>query len=204
MFLATLFTVLLGQTDVLLMSALRGSLDAGLYSAAARTGALVGLALVAGNAVVAPMIASCHSQGDVVGLRRVVRTGTRMALAGSLTLAAALVVFGREVLAFFGPEYAGSYAALLVLCAGQVISAGIGPVGYLLSLTGHERTAARVYGVCAVVNVAASAILIPRWGLTGAAVATAGSMVMWNVWLRVLVRERLNLGGFLFAREGAA
>ncbi len=197
MLLATIFTLLLGQSDILMLGAMRGSVEAGLYSASARSAALVGLALVAGNAIVAPMIAGHYARGDMTALMQAVRAGTRLALCGSLVLALFLTAFGRQVLAWFGTEYVGGYGALVVLCAGQVVSAGAGPVGYLLSLTGHERTTARVYGICAIINIVASAMLIRRWGSYGAALATAGSMILWNFWLRCLVRSRLGVGAFL-------
>jgi O-antigen/teichoic acid export membrane protein len=202
LFLVATFILLLSQTDIIMLGLLRGSTDAGMYSAASRTAMLVGLALVAGNATVAPMIAGFFAARNTRGLAETVTTGTRISFLGAV--AGVLAATGREVLAWFGPEYVEGYRPLLILAAGQVVSAGAGPVGYLMSLTGHERTAAWVYGVCALVNVAGDAILIPRWGAAGAASATAATMVVWNVWLHFLVHRRVAIRGFLTWRPEPA
>jgi O-antigen/teichoic acid export membrane protein len=197
MLLATMFTLLLGQADILMVGTILGAREAGLYSAAARSAALVGLALVAGNAIVAPLIARHYARREMTEVMHAVRSGTRIALCGSVTLSLFLALFGKQVLGWFGPDYVHGYGALMILCLGQVVSAGAGPVGYLLSLTGHERTTARVYGTCAAISIAASALLVPRWGLYGAAIVTSSSMVAWNLWLRTLAKSRLGMDGFL-------
>jgi O-antigen/teichoic acid export membrane protein len=66
-------------------------------------------------------------------------------------------------------------------------------VGYLLNMTGHHRVSARVYGVAALVNVAANVAGIWLFGLPGAALATMLSVVLWNVWLHRLVSRILDL-----------
>ena len=83
--------------------------------------------------------------------------------------------------------------ALYILVIGQVLNAAAGPVGYLLILTGHERVCASVYGWSAVLNVGLNLMLIPPLGSTGAALATASTMALWNVWLSVLVLRRLGI-----------
>jgi O-antigen/teichoic acid export membrane protein len=188
------FVIVLGQIDVIMLGLLRDPVEVGNYSAASRTAGLVGLALMAANAVVAPMISEFHQTASREDLSRVVTTGTRLALAGSLATALVLAVAGEEVLSLFGAGYEGGYIVVMVLAAAHVVSAGAGPVGYLMSLTGHEKAAARVYGLCTLGNVVLNVLLIPAWGPLGAAIAAAMTMVTWNVWLRLLVNRRLGMG----------
>jgi O-antigen/teichoic acid export membrane protein len=187
------FVILLGQIDVIVLGLLRDPAEVGEYSAASRTAGLVGLSLMAANAVVAPMIAEFHKTGNRADLASSVTMGTRLALAGSVATAAVLAVAGKQVLSWFGADYEGGYIVVMVLAAAHVVSAGAGPVGYLMSLTGHEKAAARVYGLCTLGNVVLNALLVPVWGPLGAAIAAAVTMVAWNVWLRVLVGRRLGM-----------
>jgi O-antigen/teichoic acid export membrane protein len=105
-----------------------------------------------------------------------------------------LILFGRWILAaVFGDEYAVGATALAILAAAQLANAAAGSVGQLLSMTGHERDAARGVALSALVNVALNALLIPRWGMNGAAAASAASLITWNVLLAILVHRRLGL-----------
>ncbi len=60
-------------------------------------------------------------------------------------------------------------------------------------MTGHERGAAVLLVCCAMVNAGASAVLVGMFGLTGAAIGTAVSLVVWNVVMALFLWRRLNL-----------
>jgi O-antigen/teichoic acid export membrane protein len=60
-------------------------------------------------------------------------------------------------------------------------------------MTGHERDAAFGITVGATANVILNALLIPRWGMEGAAIATGFSLLLWNVILVVRTRQRLGI-----------
>jgi O-antigen/teichoic acid export membrane protein len=64
---------------------------------------------------------------------------------------------------------------------------------YLLNMTGHERPAQRIVWVAALVNLGLNLWAIPRFGIEGAAVATALSMALWNVAAAVAVKRLLGL-----------
>jgi O-antigen/teichoic acid export membrane protein len=78
------------------------------------------------------------------------------------------------------------------------VNALLGPVGYLMTMTGNQGEAARVLTVAALVNVLACALLTPRFGLAGAAAGTALAQVIWNVWMSVLVWRRLGVRATVF------
>jgi O-antigen/teichoic acid export membrane protein len=196
--LVTGFLVLLGQADILMVGAMLGPREAGIYAAAAKTATLVGFFLMAMNAVAAPMIASFWAKRDITSLRKMVRTATRWVLLPSLVLTVVLVIFGHEVLTLFGPQFRIGYFPLVVLTIGWLVNCSVGPVGYLMNLTGYHGSSVRVYAVTAALNVMMNGLLIPEFGIRGAAVATSCAMITWNVWLYVLVQRHLRLGPFVF------
>jgi len=65
----------------------------------------------------------------------------------------------------------------------KLINAACGSVGFLLNMTGHETETAKVIGTAAVFNVVMNLLLAPRFGLQGAAVATAVTFLLWNALL---------------------
>jgi O-antigen/teichoic acid export membrane protein len=81
----------------------------------------------------------------------------------------------------------------MVIALGSVIDAISGPNAYLMQMTSYEKQYVKIMLVCYACVVAAQFILIPRYGMMGAAVASAGGVVLWNVWAILLLRKRAGL-----------
>jgi O-antigen/teichoic acid export membrane protein len=188
--------MVLQRVDGLVIGAFHGARAAGLYESASRTTVLATSVLLAVSAIAAPTIGALHARGDRAAVERVARTAARWMLLPSLAIAAALVVFAGPILSLWGPDFAGASTALRILVVGQLVNAAVGPVGYLLSLTGHERRVARVYAVAAALDVVLCLVLVPPLGMTGAAIATSATTVLWNLWMFVLVQKHLGIRSF--------
>ena len=110
-------------------------------------------------------------------------------------LASTLLPLGSEWLlaTLFGHEFGRAYWPLLLLAVGQLVNAWFGPTGMLLNMTGHEREVTRAVTVAAGMNVVLNLLLIPPFGVVGAAIATSASLVFWNIWLWLVARWRLGV-----------
>jgi len=97
------------------------------------------------------------------------------------------------LLSLFGADFVAGYPALIILTAGMIVNAAAGPVGLLLNMTGHQRLCAKIFGTSALINVVLNALLIPQLGIVGAALATAATMILWNLWLLIMVARKLDL-----------
>ena len=62
-----------------------------------------------------------------------------------------------------------------------MINAFCGSVGVYLNMTNKQTTFQWIIASAVVVNVFLNWMLIPRYGMQGAAIATSASMIMWNV-----------------------
>jgi O-antigen/teichoic acid export membrane protein len=91
-----------------------------------------------------------------------------------------------------------AYPALVILTIGQFINALAGPVGYLMTMTRYQNEAALILVVSAGLNIGLNIFLIPAYGLIGAALATAGSMIFWNFAMVVLTKKRLKINPTIF------
>ncbi|MBN2475613.1 MAG: polysaccharide biosynthesis C-terminal domain-containing protein [Pirellulales bacterium] len=187
-----------GQIDVFLVGSLLGDETAGLYFAAARTAALAGFVLLGVNAIAAPMISALYHQGRMAELQRLVSCVAQLIFWPTTLTVIALVFFGDKVLGVFGQRYVAAQNLLIILAIAQAVNALAGSVGYLLQMTGHQKAVARVFLISVILNILLNALLIPYFGMYGAAIATTTSMVAWNVWLYVLVRSRLNVDPSVF------
>ena len=93
----------------------------------------------------------------------------------------------------FGADFVVGSTALQILVMAQLFSVLAGPTGVILNMTGYEHLAAVGVGISAIVNITLNSALIPLLDLTGAALATGASLVVWNILLWHWIRQRLNL-----------
>lgn len=194
----SLLHISFSQADMLILGAVKGVEAAGIYNIAKWLAGVTGLVVTAVNAVLAPSAASLYTMGNIKGLQKVVTKTARVLLFASLPITLFLMLFGTSVLKLAGAEFAAGYSALIVLCVGQLVNAAMGSVGLLLMMTGHEKEAAKGIGCGALANGILSALLIPRFGIEGAAWAASLSLILWNVVLVFVVRARLDIDSTAF------
>ena len=182
-----------GQVALVLLGSLQGAEAVGIYAVAYRGAALIAFPLLAINTALSPAIAGLYAAGGMQQLQRVITKSARLIFFTSFPLAMSLMLFGYGFLSFFGQEFTLGQTTLLILCVGQLVNATMGPVRLLLIMTGHERDSAVVFGVNALLNLSLSVILIPKWGMEGAATASASSLIIWNLLLAAVVYKRLGI-----------
>jgi O-antigen/teichoic acid export membrane protein len=181
------------RIDIVMLGALSRADEVGTYAAASRVADIVVFGLAAANAVVAPIIARLYAVGDRGSLQQIVRHVAQGIALFTLPIALILTLFGKPILGLFGAGFEDGYAVLLVLLAGQIINALAGPVGYLMAMTGHQVKAMKIVAISAASNIVLNGVLIPMHGAIGAAVATAISVMIWNVMMLCFVRAELDL-----------
>lgn len=189
------------QTDILMLAALRGSESAGVYQAAVRGAELVAFALVIANMAIQPSLARLYATGDTARLQRLVTWSARGATAAALPLAAVMILWGGPIMAaVFGADFARGAIALAILSAAQLVNAFTGPANSLLDMTGHQDDTLKAMVAGVLANVILNTLLIPRWDIAGAAIATGTSLILWSVLLVILVRRRLGVDATAIGR----
>jgi O-antigen/teichoic acid export membrane protein len=181
------------NTDILMLGAMVGPEAAAVYKVATRGAELVLFALVVVNTPLAPVVARLYAADDRERLKRGVTKAARLTFVLGVGVAAVLILFGRWFLSIFGPAFVGGHIALDLLCVGQLAALISGPAGIILTMTGHERGIAFSATVTALLNVVLNALLIPVWGIEGAATATAISTVVWACLLIGMVWSFLRI-----------
>ncbi|HCL46938.1 MAG TPA: hypothetical protein DHW55_06720 [Flavobacteriales bacterium] len=189
-------------TDTLLLGHFLEEDQVGIYRVAFRMAAVVTLVQAAVNSYAAPLFAECHASGDRTGLKLALRQTTLLNVAFSVPAFVALVAVPAWWLGWFGDAFVAGSMCLVWLAVGQVVNALCGPVMYLLNMTGHERQAQRIVWIAAMGNLVMNVWAIPRFGIEGAAAATAFSMGLWNVAAAVAVKRLLGLSVWDAVRGG--
>ncbi len=190
---SALLEVVVVWADVLIVAALASPAEAGVYAAASRfitTGTLVEAAL---RLALAPRLSAMLATGDLTGASELRTEATRWLVLGSWPLYLCLGLYGPEVLSVFGEGFASGAPALAVLAGAMLVAMAVGNSQTVLLMSGLSRTQMVVKLVTVTICLGLDVVLVPRWGMTGAAVAWAVAVVVDALVVLALVRWKVGL-----------
>ena len=167
--------------QVLLLGALSVASDVALFAVAASVNLLGRVSYLSILAAVKPIVATLHDQGKREELARVYLTATRWTFSFNIPFFVVVVFLREPILEVFGAEFAAGSTVLLVLAGAELANAGTGICNSLIDMTGHARLKLANSVVWMVIQVGGAAILIPRWGVMGAAASSFLAIVVVNV-----------------------
>ncbi len=186
------------QLDVVVVGSLAPATEAGSYFAAQKTASLLGLVMLAGGLVGAPLMSANYHSGKLRELQRLCGLlGVAIAISTIVGLLI-LIMFGHQLLGLFDTSFMSAYSVLLVLAAGYFVDSMAGPNAYLMQMTGLETTYFKIMGTCYAFVLVAQLLLVPIYGGLGAALASACGIVIWNVWAITVLRKRKGLDPSVF------
>lgn len=184
---------ILSEIDILMAGYFLPPRDVAVYQAAARISMLSAMIIYAQNSFVGPRIAGLYHSGRQQEVKDLLVRTVRITLLLSALFVVMLVIFGQSVLAIFGPEFREGYTALIILLASVLATTSTGPLGLVLNMTGHARTAALIVGFSVLLNLIAHVILVPMFGIAGSASAVLVANVTIRFCLRVAVKAKTGL-----------
>ena len=194
--------------DILLIGAMRTAAEAGIYAAVSRT-VMYGLfAIDALRIAIAPQVSALLASRNSARAHSLYRVATWWLVIASWPIYVTLCVFAPVVMRIYGPGFESGQDALLILSIGMLISTGTGNVTTVLLMSGHSGAVLFNTAVALVVDVGLNLLLIPKFGIEGAAIAwvlamaTIESLALWQVWRHLRI-DPFGLG-FGLAALGSA
>ncbi len=192
MLLANVLMKVMGWIDTIMLGMLRPAEDVGIYNIALKISMLTKLTLNAVNSVIAPRFAAYYRKGDMASFIRTSDHATRLIFWTSAPVLVLILLIPGPLTGLFGPEFTAGATALVILTVGQFIASISGSVGYILNMTGHQVIQQNITIVSIVLNVMLNFVLIPRIGMTGAAIAASAGLAFRNLASVVYIRKKLH------------
>jgi O-antigen/teichoic acid export membrane protein len=158
------------------------SLEAsGVFVAARRIAQIPGAIINSMNQVYAPMASALYLQGNREQLRTLFRSLAKWSFMLGVPIFLLLTIFPAEILSLFGPEFRSGAPALVVLAVGILFQFGTGPVTVTLVVIGRPRLALIDYLAVIATEIGLALVLIPPYGVVGAAIASTVGKALNNV-----------------------
>ena len=164
--------LIMSQADIFMLGVMLDTASAGIYSAATKLALLVTFVLTSVNVIAAPLIAEMWAKRDLDGVQHIVSRTSATSFFVAIGGCIFIFVLRDGFLALYGPEFLAARDALAILLAAQMLNAAVGCAGYVMIMTGHQRSSLMILAAAAVVNVILNIFLIPEMKLVGAAIAT--------------------------------
>jgi O-antigen/teichoic acid export membrane protein len=179
--LAMLASVILQRLDIILVAIIRGPAAAAVYTAATRFLVAGQFGSMAISRAAQPRFTELFTVDDRRGANVVYQATTAWLILISWPLYLLVIVYGPEVLTVFGNSYSAGAAVMVILGFATLLATACGQVDMVLITSGRSSWSL-VNGLLAVsVNVGTDLLLIPRYGITGAAIGWAAAMTVSNL-----------------------
>lgn len=193
--LSSVMEILLNWLDILLVATMVSATQAAIYAAASRFITSGTLVLQALRLAIAGDVSAALARRDTERVSQIYHAASQWVVLSSWPLYLVMAIFSPTVLRIFGASYSAGASALTVLCLAMLLNLAAGNVGTVLLMGGKSSWVLGDKGASLAINVAANLILVPHFGITGAAVAWAVTIVLDSGLAFAQVRWGMGIGG---------
>jgi O-antigen/teichoic acid export membrane protein len=183
----------LAQTDMIVLGHYASVRQVGVYAVAMTLVGFVSIALDSVNQIFSPIIAELHASENHALLQQLYSTLTKWIVVLTFPLALTLMLFSHGLMSIFGAGFQPGAVVLVLGTCGQIFNCAVGSVGYLLIMSGNQTEFIRIQVVNAALLIGLNFVLVPRLGITGAAIAMTTTTITTNLWALASVRRLLKL-----------
>lgn len=191
---STVITILLMETDTLMLGYFTNSTEVGLYGAAFPLAQGIPVVVGAFGYLYFPLASRLDESDDRTQIDTIYKLTTKWGFILMFPLFLTFVAFPDDLLTIvFRPEFARADLALAILATGFFVRGAFGRNGDTLSALGHPRYVLLANAVAYALNFALNLVLIPRFGFVGAAVTSALASLALNVVMNGVLRIKFGI-----------
>jgi len=189
-FITSLMTSLTSNAGIIIMGLMLNSSEVGIYNIAFKLGTILNFSLLAINSALAPKISELYHSGKGNDLANLMQKSSIITFSISFILSLPLVVFGKDILLFFGKEFSAGYYVLIFIIIGQLVNVFANTIDSFLIMTGNQKSYMNIVIVSGVFNIILNIILIRQFNIYGAAIANMATIILVNIMAMFFIRYK--------------
>lgn len=195
--LAASMEFVIHHTDTFLVGVFLTSRDVGVYNVAYQLRELGRFFYYPATFLLPPVLTGLSKRGEETAARRIYQVTTKWTVHLTTPVFLLLVLFPDVVIELaFGPAFRAGASALRILLLSVMASVLFGANTLALIALGHSRINLTVDALAAVTNVVLNLVLIPRYGIVGAAGAAVAAFLLRDVVYTTALYRREGLHPF--------
>ena len=186
--------IIMHWVDIIMLGVLSNAIDVGMYHPIDRTAGLVRMILFAFAGIFAPIFSEHYFKNNISGMKESYQSSSKYILMFSFPVFIFLFVFANPMLLLFGSEFQNA-DALKILLIGIFIQTIFGLGSSTLSMSGNTKFNLFNVLIALILNISLNYILIPQYGIVGAALATTLALLILSIlrFVENIVLMKLNL-----------
>lgn len=169
--LSDMMTKFHNNFQTLILGSLGTFTGVGIFTVASQVTMVSGQFSSSINVSAKPVVAELHERRDMAEMGHLYRSANKWGLTVQLPVFLLMVLFPVQILSVFGESYTDGAAALVIMAFSALILVGTGMGGIIIDMTGHTRLKLFNSIVRLFIFIVLDVLLIPRWGVVGAATA---------------------------------
>jgi O-antigen/teichoic acid export membrane protein len=190
---STIFFLMVIWTDTLVLGAFRSSSEVGLYNAASPLAQFLSFPLISIGLIYISVISELYARGKLDEIRRNYSILTKWLSMTIFPFFLIFFLFADTIVTYlFGSEYFLSANALRILSLGYMIHNLSGPNSSTLIGIGENKFIMYTSAMVAILNIILNIILIPPYGIEGAAIASAIALFSTNLLKCFKIHSRIG------------
>lgn len=199
LFLAGFTMLFMGYTDKIILGIYMTPVDIGIYSAAFAIASLMLFVFTSFSFNFRPLVAEYFAVKDISGMKKLYSSVTKWIFLLTFPAIIYLIFYSRDVIwLIYGESFTTGYLALIVLSIGIAMNGLTGLTGEVLIAIKKTKLNLLSELIGAVSNVGLNIILIPKFGIIGAAIGTSVSITLRNISSLAFVYKELKIHPYTF------
>ncbi|AMM41428.1 polysaccharide biosynthesis protein [Candidatus Desulfofervidus auxilii] len=178
---SSIFAILREHSTILLLGYFKPANTVGLYNVALPLAQLISMPLMAMVFIYLPIASQLYAQGNLKDMKLLYISVTKWIFFITLPIFLSMLLAPKIIIKLlFGSKYIEASVALQILTLGFFIHTFLGPNGMTLISIGKTNIMLFCSVISTFVGIIVALLLIPNYGLIGAAVSAATSLAMFN------------------------
>jgi len=192
MMMTAIIAFVLGNISLYMLEIYSTTEEVGLFSVVLKLSLLISLALEVVNTISAPKFSELYWTKKYDELQNIIMHSSKLIFFSSISIAVVMILLSNFILQLFGNDFKMVSNVLLILIIGQMVNASTGSVGVFLNMTGHQHIVRNVVFIIMLLSIFLNFLLVPSYGMIGAALATMIGSVLLNIILVLYVKMKLG------------
>jgi O-antigen/teichoic acid export membrane protein len=169
--------IVMHWVDVVMLGIFSDANTVGMYHPIERTSGLIRMILFAFAGIFSPLFSQYFYEKKSQKMTEIYQLSTKWILLLSLPIFIFLMLFSEPMLMVFGNQF-NDFTSLRILATGMMIQTFFGLGSSSLTMSGFSNLNLLNVSIALIVNIILNFILIPQYGILGAAFATTFSLII--------------------------
>lgn len=191
--MATVMGVVMSKIDIIMLKNFVDSKSIGVYQIAAQLATATSALLLIFNMVFAPKISKLYHENKIEVLKKLYIKSTRILGGLALVTLIIMIIMRKYILGIYGSTFILGEMVLVYRGIGQFFNSVVGSSTFMISMTGRPKIFMWITSIACIINIILNLILIPKFGINGAAIASMVAVITTNVVGYIVVKHIFEL-----------